>query len=48
MTTAASAGAEQQRLREEDVSGAGWRRWGPYVRMLYKYPQRWRAGEELP
>ena len=31
MTISASAGAEQQRLHEADVSGVGWRRWGPYL-----------------
>lgn len=31
MTTAASSGAEQQRLREAGTTGADWRRWGPYV-----------------
>jgi hypothetical protein len=31
MTSAASPGAEQRRLHEADVTGARWRRWGPYL-----------------
>jgi hypothetical protein len=31
MTTAASSGAEQHRLREADTTGGAWRRWGPYL-----------------
>ena len=31
MTIAAPTGAEQRRLHEADVSGVGWRRWGPYL-----------------
>jgi hypothetical protein len=32
MSTEAVAGVEQQRLHEADLTGAGWRRWGPYRR----------------
>jgi hypothetical protein len=31
MTVSPSLGAEQQRLHEADATGAGWRRWGPYL-----------------
>ncbi|MEV4641453.1 glucosidase [Actinoplanes sp. NPDC049548] len=31
MTSAAPSGAEQRRLREAGTTGAGWRRWGPYL-----------------
>ncbi|MFC3383034.1 MGH1-like glycoside hydrolase domain-containing protein [Couchioplanes azureus] len=31
MTMADSSGSEQRRLREAGTTGAGWRRWGPYL-----------------
>jgi hypothetical protein len=31
MTTAASSRAEHHRLHDSDVTGTGWRRWGPYL-----------------
>jgi hypothetical protein len=31
MSSAVSSAAEQRRLHEADVTGAGWRRWGPYL-----------------